>query len=286
MASSPFVVDVTEATFEQEVMDASMQVPVVVDLWAEWCGPCKALGPVLEGLADSYGGAFKLAKVDVDANQRLAMAFQAQSIPMVVAVWNGQLVHQFMGALPKQQVERWLEEVFEAAGLEAKPKGPEVAPEDPAAALAFYADKLAANDQDHAARLGLGKLLMTQGKAEEARGHLDAIPGAAPEYSAAMSVLALEELLTQVGAAGGEAAVRAKLAADPDDVDAAYHVALADGATGDYAGALEVLVGQIAGSPKEPRDRAKASAQVLLRAAGRGDERVEALRKRLARLLF
>jgi putative thioredoxin len=109
------VVDVSEADFESVVLEQSMTVPVVIDLWADWCGPCKQLSPVLERLAEEYGGRFLLAKVDVDANPRLAQVFQAQSIPMVVAVVKGQPVPLFQGALPEQQVRAYLDELLKVA---------------------------------------------------------------------------------------------------------------------------------------------------------------------------
>ena len=109
------VVDVNEADFELVVLEQSMTVPVVIDLWADWCGPCKQLSPVLEQLAAEYGGRFLLAKVDVDANPRLAQVFQAQSIPMVVAVVKGQPVPLFQGALPEQQVRAYLDELLKVA---------------------------------------------------------------------------------------------------------------------------------------------------------------------------
>src|SRR5271154_6292601 len=98
------IIEVTEQTFNQDVALRSRTVPVIVDLWAEWCGPCKQLSPVLERLATEAAGAWVLAKVDVDANPRLAQMFQAQSIPMVVAVIAGQMVDGFLGAMPEAQV--------------------------------------------------------------------------------------------------------------------------------------------------------------------------------------
>jgi putative thioredoxin len=114
-APAGVVVDVTEATFQEEVIDRSSTVPVVLDLWATWCGPCKTLSPVLENLAAEYGGRFVLAKVDVDAEQRIAAAFQVQSIPSVFAVVGGQPIPLFQGALPAPQVRQYIDELLKVA---------------------------------------------------------------------------------------------------------------------------------------------------------------------------
>ena len=140
MDSAPagVVVDVTEATFEAEVLQRSQQVPVVLDLWATWCGPCKTLSPILETLAAEYGGKFVLAKVDVDAEQRIASAFQVQSIPSVFAVVGGQPVPLFQGALPEPQVREYIDELLKVAaqaGVTGTVSGdasvPEEEPEEP-----------------------------------------------------------------------------------------------------------------------------------------------------------
>jgi putative thioredoxin len=137
-----FVIEVTEATFQAEVVERSLQVPVIVDLWAEWCGPCKQLSPVLERLAEAAGGAWILAKVDVDANPRIAQLFGVQSIPTVVAIAGGQPVEAFAGAQPEPQIRQWLDALLDAlrdklpgiraaeAGAEAVAE-PEPEPEDP-----------------------------------------------------------------------------------------------------------------------------------------------------------
>jgi putative thioredoxin len=109
------VIDVTDATFSQEVMERSMTTPVVVDLWAEWCGPCKTLGPILEKVIDETNGAVVLAKVDVDANQRVSQAFQVQSIPAVFAIVEGKIVSQFVGAKPENEIRAWLAEFAPAS---------------------------------------------------------------------------------------------------------------------------------------------------------------------------
>src|SRR5260221_7130017 len=101
-------VDVTDATFQTEVIERSQQVPVVVDLWAEWCGPCKTLGPIIEKVVDETGGEVVLTKVDIDANPQVAQAFRVQSIPAVFALRNGEIVDQFIGAIPEPAVRQFV----------------------------------------------------------------------------------------------------------------------------------------------------------------------------------
>jgi putative thioredoxin len=108
-------VDVTDQTFQAEVIDRSTQVPVVVDLWAEWCGPCKTLGPIIEKVIDATNGKVVLAKVDVDANRAIAQAFQVQSIPAVYAMRDGKVVDGFVGALPEHQVQAWVDQLVPSA---------------------------------------------------------------------------------------------------------------------------------------------------------------------------
>ena len=120
VASAPpgVIIDVTEATFEAEAIQRSMTVPVVIDLWAAWCGPCKQLSPALESVVASFGGRMVLAKIDVDANPRISAAFQVQSIPSVFAVIKGQVVPLFQGALPEAQVRQVLTQLLEVAAQE------------------------------------------------------------------------------------------------------------------------------------------------------------------------
>ena len=117
------VIDVTEDTFNGEVVERSRSAPVILDLWAEWCGPCKQLSPVLEKLAIEADGAWVLAKVDIDANPQLRAALQVQSIPMVMAVVGGQVVDGFLGAMPEAQVRQWIAQVMQVADQLGLPQG-------------------------------------------------------------------------------------------------------------------------------------------------------------------
>ncbi|GAA3390105.1 tetratricopeptide repeat protein [Cryptosporangium minutisporangium] len=140
--NTPYVIDVTEATFQNEILQRSLQTPVVIDFWAEWCQPCKQLSPVLEKLAVEGDGAWVLAKIDIDANPRLAQAFRVQSIPFVMAIVNGQPVDAFAGVQPEANLRQWLAAILKAAGGEAE------VPADPR--LLDADDKLQAGDLDGA----------------------------------------------------------------------------------------------------------------------------------------
>ena len=160
--------DVTDATFEQDVLVRSEQVPVVVDLWADWCGPCKTLGPILEKVIGATDGKVVLAKVDVDANPRVAATFRVQSIPAVFALRDRQIVDHFVGARPEREVQEFVERL-----------APSASPADKLAALGSEDGYRAALDlePDHeAAVLGLAELLAGRGESDEALALLARIP--------------------------------------------------------------------------------------------------------------
>lgn len=272
-AASAFVVDVTEETFNTEVAARSRTTPVIVDLWADWCGPCKQLSPVLEKLANEAAGAWVLAKVDVDANPRLAQAFQAQSIPMVVAIVGGQMVDAFLGALPEAQVRQWLAQVLAVADqLGVRGGGDGAAPPGEAANAMppAYAEAQAA---------------MERGDVDAAARVIEKALAETPADPVLKSLLAQVTLIKRVGAYD-QAAVRRDAAAHPGDVDAQLKVADIEIAAGRTEEAFDRLLGTIKRTSGEERDRARLHLLDLFEIFPPDDPRVKKARTRLTALLF
>lgn len=282
--SSPHIVDATDGNFQQEVLDFSMHTPVVIDFWAEWCQPCKTIGPMLEEISEEYEGAFRLAKVDVDQNQQLAMAAQVQSIPTLMVAYNGTIVDKAVGAMPRTGLQDWIAKNLNRFGIEKPQK--EEAPTDELAAVDYWEGKLEQEPEDSEALLELSRLLVDKGKLEDAKPYLERIKVDAQEYSAAQAIIAVLQLLEEVAEAGGDEAVRAQLAADPDNTRTRYLVACSEAGKGDFVGSLKVLIDLVAKAKGDDRDAAKKGASIVFAAAGRGSSEIEDMRRQLARLLY
>jgi putative thioredoxin len=186
------VFDVTEATFEREVLLRSREVPVVVDFWAPWCGPCRTLGPTLERLATEAKGAWLLAKLNTDENQRVAAAFRIQSIPAVKAFRDGKIAAEFVGALPEGQVRTWLKQFVEERGDTAQAAIAALEASDPQRAIALYRQLLEKDPKNVAAFFSLGRLLFMQGD-PEGEGLLKHVPSGTPQYAQAQALLPLSD---------------------------------------------------------------------------------------------
>jgi len=271
--ASPFVIDVTEETFNNDVALRSRTTPVIVDLWAEWCGPCKQLSPVLEKLANEAGGAWVLARIDVDANPRLAQAFQAQSIPMVVAVIGGQMVDAFAGAMPEAQVKQWLTQVLAVAdqlgvqqaaggGAESQDDFDDLPP-----ALSAARDAMETGDLDGAAQ-ALEKALAD-----------------APADPLAKGWLAQVNLMRRVSSYD-QMTVSREAAAHPEDVAAQLRVADLEMASGDAEKAFDRILAVIKRTSGADRNSARLHLLDLFEVVSPDDERLKKARTQLTLLLF
>jgi putative thioredoxin len=253
------IIDVTEATFGAEVIERSMTTPVVVDLWAEWCGPCKQLSPVLEKLAREGEGAWVLAKVDVDANPRIAAMFRVQSIPTVFAIVGGQPVDAFTGVIPETQLRQWIQAVCQAGGVAVE------APADPRFDAAD--DALASGDLE-AAETAYRKILAES-----------------PADSAAEAGLAQVGLLRRIEGVDPAQALAAAEAA-PDDVPAQGLAADVELLSGEAEKAYARLVEVVRRTTGAEREAARAHLISLFTVAGPDDPAVAAARRALASALF
>jgi putative thioredoxin len=275
--ASPFVFDVTEETFNTEVAARSRTTPVIIDLWADWCGPCKQLSPVLEKLANEAAGAWVLAKIDVDANPRLAQAFQAQSIPMVVAVIGGQMVDAFLGAMPEAQVRQWLTQVLAVADqLGVKSGAGNGAPA--ADAELDEADGLPPAYAE-------AQQAMERGDTDAAASVLEKALAETPADPVLKSWLAQVNLVRRVGSYD-EAAARRDAAAHPGDVDAQIKVADVELAAGRTEEAFQRLLGAVKRTSGDERNKARLALLDLFEIFPPDDPDVKRARSQLSSLLF
>jgi len=277
--SADVVVDVTEATFQSAVLDRSFQVPVLLDLWAQWCEPCKQLSPVLERLATADGGAWVLAKIDVEANPRLQQALQVQSIPAVFAVIGGQLIPGFQGALPEAQVREFVSAVMTAgkeAGLTGAPPADPADPEDAAA------PEPAAEPEDP--RFTEAEAALEAGDYDLATQRYQAILDQEPANAEAALALGQVKLMQRLESVDQSAVQRADAA--PDDVDAQLAAADLLLAGNDVPGALDRLVATVTRVGGDDRERVRQRLLEFFDLLGPDDPRVPAARRALARALF
>lgn len=247
--------DVTEATFMQDVVEASMRAPVIVDFWAPWCGPCKTLGPMLEAAVTKAKGAATMAKINVDENQRLAQALAQQglplqSIPTVVAFVQGRPVDMFQGALPASEIDAFLKKVVEAAGGtadgglgEALEAAEQMLAEGAVAdAAQTFAAILGEDDRNAAAYSGLARAHIALGDLDQAEAVLNGAPAEIAEAAEIETAFAQIELARQAENVGPVAELRAAVDANPGDLQARFDLAQALHASGDTGAAVDELL--------------------------------------------
>ena len=249
-AANPHVFDATQDTFEEQVLKASLQTPVLVDFWATWCGPCKALGPILEKLAGEYNGAFRLAKVDCDKEQMLAGMFGVRSIPTVVLVKDGQIADAFSGALPEGEVRtflaRFVEPLPPAEEEPAPPADAVRADETPEQAVARLQGELAAQPDDGELKLQLAQAQLRAGNAAEAAALLATLPPDLAEDDRSKALRSRMELADALRDAPDRHELEARIAADARDHAARDLLGVRLLMDGDNEAALETLLANLA----------------------------------------
>ncbi len=289
------VIEVTDATFNTDVVSRSQRVPVIVDLWAEWCEPCKQLSPVLEKLADEAAGAWVLAKVDVDASPQLAAALQVQSIPMVVAVIGGQLVDGFLGALPEAQVRAWIKQILSVAtqlgmpvmrdGVGADGQEPVDSAADqvpgPAGAGPLSPEQELLSDP----RLQRAREAMDVGDLNGAGNALEQVLDDSPGHPVAKAWLSQVELFRRVNSYD-PAKVRRAAAERPDDLEAQANAADIELAAGQVDAAFDRMLAVIGRTTGEDRDKARRHLLSLFDILPPRDPKVAKARGKLSSLLF
>lgn len=292
------IVDGTQATFMADVIEASRSVPVLVDFWATWCGPCKQLTPILEKVVRAAGGRVKLVKIDIDANPALVrqlaqLGLPMQSVPTVAAFWQGQIADVFQGALPESEVKRLVEGLLKLAGgtmpaadllAEARAAMEEQRFED---AGSTFSALLQEDPENPDAWAGLVRVLMALGQDDAAADALEQVPAKLrdhPEVSGARSALAL-------ASEGREASqklsqLQAAVAADPADHQARYELATALNATGDREAAAAALLDILKRDRGWNEGAARLQLLKLFEAWGLTDPATIAARRKLSALLF
>ena len=284
MDQQAYAFNVSEHDFQERVMLRSQQVPVLVDFWAEWCGPCKTLGPLLERLAEEFGGAFELAKVDVDANQQLAAMFRIQSIPTCFLFVGGQPVDGFQGA----QTESAVRALLERAGIVADFDPLELATSalnagDAAAAEQLYLEILADNPMDGPALLGLARAQLNLGRTDDATATLERIGPNEPEREAA------ERLKGVIGfsADAGDLAALLKLTeAEPRNPAGWYGLGATYATRGEFEAGYEAFLKVVTLDRGFREDAGRRALLSLFDLSDPEDPTVIAYRRRLASLLF
>jgi putative thioredoxin len=290
-ATTDLIKDTTEATFMADVIEASREVPIVVDFWATWCGPCKTLGPMLESAVTAAGGKVKMVKVDVDKNQRIAGQLRIQSIPTVYAFWQGQPVDGFQGAVPASEVKAFIERTAALAGdgglAEAIQAAEDMLTEGAAVdAAETFAAILGEDAENAAAYGGLIRAHLALNNLDQAEALITAAPDKIARTKELDAARAQLELVKQAANAGPEAELRAAVQANPDDHQARFDLAAALLAAGSTKEAVDELLELFRRDREWNGGAAKAQLFTIFDALKPQDPIVLGGRRRLSSMIF
>ena len=290
-ATTDLIKDTTEASFMADVIEASREVPVIVDFWATWCGPCKTLGPMLEAAVTAAGGKVKMVKVDVDKNQRIAGQLRIQSIPTVYAFWQGQPVDGFQGAVPASELKAFIDRTAALAGdgglAEAIQAAEDMLTEGAAVdAAETFAAILGEDAENAAAYGGLVRAHLALNNLDQAEGLIAAAPAAVAKSKEMDAARAQLELARQAANAGPEAELRAAVTADPMNHQARFDLAAALLAAGNPQEAVDELLELFRRDREWNGGAAKTQLFTIFEALKPQDPIVLAGRRRLSSMIF
>lgn len=282
----PHSVDASTATFDQIVLKGSKAVPVIVDFWAPWCAPCRALAPILERLADEYGGKFVLAKVNSDENQTLAAEWGVRGIPNVKAFADGRLVDEFSGALTESAVRDFIERLMPTPGEELRRAAMEdFSAGDAAGALRKLDEAATLDPRNRLLPVDRVEVLIALGQFDKARAALDGLDVFAREEDRVKALTARLNIASGVAGAPPVAALEARLAADADDLEARLQLAHLHAAQQRHEAALAQLLEIVRRGRDSRGDAAREQMIALFGMLGSGDELVRRYRRLLAAAL-
>lgn len=285
-AASPHIIEIRTERFQQDVIDQSMSVPIVLDFWAPWCEPCRQLAPLLEKLAVEYNGRFILGKINTEEEQQLAAAFRIQSIPMVVAFIEGRPVDQFMGLLPEAELRQWLDNLMPSPAQVLLQEGLALEDADPRAAELKYKAALELMPDEAVIQIRLAKVILAQNRLDECQSILTKLAERGflePDAERIKSELEVRQAASETG---GVDAARQAAEANPDDFPLQIQYADVLAANHQYRPALDLLLGIVQRDFGDHRNEAKTTMVKIFDMLGPASELTGEYRRKLATALY